>query len=385
MIRIALLIFLVVELITSFTLAHGANRLYFLVTIDTETSIRRGPDGWYPTSIEKEILGQRSEGTYGIPLMMDILDKHNMKATFFVDTSLGSYYPEDQVGRVVADIKRRGHDVQLHIHPEFLCFQPCNKTDRSCFETCVKETYFFRGNSYDNQLKLIREGAERIATWSGQYPVAFRAGKVDADEVTLRVLRDLHIPIDSDLHLPSDPLHEMLPINKVSEHEGVIELPEFTYRENIVLAGRYAHLDLESSTLEEQKRLITAAIENDVRTIVLLLHSHSFCREAVGCPLTENVERFDSLLSYVRTMENVTPITMNDFLTRYRADKTAFVGSGYIPEIGYVLLLKRSFLRFDRQWQYRVFAVANVTAVVLFGGAAVVAIVRLVRRRRKPS
>jgi len=362
--------------------SDAAKRLHFIITIDTETWTQRGPDGWYPTSLETDILGEVGGKAYGISLMMDLLEKRGMKATFFVNAFLGSYYPEDRIQAFVTEILNRGHDVQLHPHVEFMCFQSCEESDRACLRKCTKEQSFLSGNSYENQREIISEAAENLTRWTGQYPVAFRSGGLDADEVTIQVLRDLNIAIDSSLNLPSHELHSVFPLNKVSERDGVIEVPEFTYNEDVLVTNRYAYLDIDYSTLEEHKALINSALENDVRTAVLVMHSFSFCSEVLGCPDTATIDRFDKLLSYIEASGNIEVVTMGAFLERYRADPARFVGSGYVPKIGYFMILEKSFRKFGEKWEYTLFASANVAAVVIAVGVVLFVLLRRTRRRQ---
>ena len=84
-----------------------------IVTIDTE-----GHDGKDP--ISKLILGQTEKGRYGIEYIMDILDEFDVKALFFVDFAEAWDYGEEKVRNVVDIIKKRGHHVGVHIHPDHM-------------------------------------------------------------------------------------------------------------------------------------------------------------------------------------------------------------------------------------------------------------------------
>ena len=347
------------------------SRTYFLVTVDVETSAGCGYNGCFPGPIEDRILGKRGDSYYGISLMMDILDKHGMKATFFVNAYLDSYYPEDEVREIVRNIVERGHDVQLHTHEEFRCFATCEPENIVCWQRCTKEESFLSGNTVDNQVTILEEGARNIEKWSGRYPIAFRGGGFDADFNTLKALEILNIPVDSSLSRPSHTLASVYPINKVGEHEGVIEVPLFNYKEDLIVAKPYRHLDIESTTLLEFRKLLGDAIENDVRTVVLLMHSFSFCRSGFGCPIQQNIERFDNLLAHIGAMPQVEVITFTNFYDIYQEQPERFLGEDKVPSTNYFHTLHRSFVRFDQGIKNKIFLLTNIT---IFIGLALVMI-----------
>lgn len=340
-------------------------KTFFFITVDTETSAGCTSSGCYPESIADRILGQRGNKYYGIPLMMDILDKHGMKGTFFVNAYLDSHYPESDVEKVVRQIVDREHDVQLHTHEEFRCFSFCDTKDIDCWHRCTRKQSFLSGNTLENQIAIIGEGARNIEKWSGRYPIAFRGGGFDADVNTLKALRALNIPVDSSLSNPGHQLATRLPINKVEEYEGIVEVPLFNYTEDLILKRSLRHLDIESNTLLEQKYLLNEAVNNGVRTVVLMMHSFSFCRPGYGCPIEENIQRFDNLLAYIKAVPDIKVITFKEFWDRYQANAESFLGTGYIPSTNYFHTLHRSLVRFDQGVKNKLFFLGNVAFVIV--------------------
>ena len=357
-------------------------KTFFFVTIDTETSAGCTRSGCNPESIADRILGQRGAKYYGVPLMMDILDKHGMKGTFFVNAYLDSHYPEADVENIVRQIVDRGHDVQLHTHEEFRCFSFCDTKDIDCWHRCTKKQSFLSGNTLENQIAIISEGARNIEKWSGSYPVAFRGGGFDADFNTLKALRALNIPVDSSLSNPGHQLATTLPINNVGEYEGIVEVPLFNYTEDLILKRSIRHLDIESNTLIEQKYLLNEAIKNGTRTVVLLMHSFSFCRPGYGCPIEENIERFDNLLAYIKTVPDIKVITFKEFWDRYQTNAESFLGEGNIPSTTYFHTLHRSFVRFDQGVKNKLFFLGNVVVLIALTLIMVLFVAKWFRLRR---
>lgn len=357
-------------------------KTYFFVTVDTETSAGCTRSGCFPESIADRILGQRGDKYYGIPLMMDILDRHGMKGTFFFNAYLDSHYPEADVEQVVRQIVDREHDVQLHTHEEFRCFSICGTKDIDCWHQCTKKQSYMSGNTLENQIAIIGEGARNIEKWSGRYPVAFRGGGFDADFNTLKALRALNIPVDSSLFNPGHQLATKLPVNNVGEYEGIVEVPLYNYTEDLILRKFPRILDIESNTLLEQKYLLNEAIKKGTRAVVLLMHSFSFCRPGYGCPIDSNIERFNNLLAYINTVPDIKVITFREFWDMYQEKPESFLGDSHIPRTNYFHTLHRSFIRFDQGVKNKLFLLGNVAAFMALASIMVFFAAKWFRLRR---
>ena len=98
---------------------------HLIITIDTETAAGCHGGVCQPVSIERRIWGKTPVGEYGIRMMMDILEAHEMQGTFFVNAFLADGHREAEVVLMVREIIERGHDVQFHAHEEFRCFRVC--------------------------------------------------------------------------------------------------------------------------------------------------------------------------------------------------------------------------------------------------------------------
>lgn len=340
-----------------------------LITIDTETSSGCTPAGCFPPPLDGRIYGLQDDRAYGIPLIMDLLESHGMRGTFFVNAYLDSWYPEAEVMAMVQSIVSRGHDVQMHTHAEFRCFRQCAPDDMDCRFRCSLRAGRLAGTSPENQLELMREGARNIERWSGRYPVAFRAGALQADVGTLKALKELGIGIDSSLSGPHHELAAVLPVNQLALYEGVLEVPLLAYEENLLVTRRVRFLDQESAILAEQVSLLDQAARTGVGAVPLLMHSFSFCDPAIACPIQENIERFDALLEYIaRHPDRFQVMTVRDFWAAYQRDPQAYLGapSSRLPEISYWLTLRRSLVRFNHGWMNVVFLLGNLLVVVVF-------------------
>jgi hypothetical protein len=142
------------------------------------------------------MMGQYRNKSYGLPLICEILARHDLKATFFVEPfndELGYPGQTEPVCRFLID---QGQDVQLHVHPNHVHYglhldgKPHAQTD------------YMANLPPDWQREMLIEGAERILRWTGKSPIAFRAGNMGASEQTLSIMPDAGLWIDSSYSFP---------------------------------------------------------------------------------------------------------------------------------------------------------------------------------------
>lgn len=142
------------------------------------------------------MMGKYGSKQLGVPLICDILERSNLKATFFLEpfnAELGYPGETEPVARFLVD---KGHDVQLHIHPNHVHFGlrqaglPHQRTDQMA------------DLDRERQLEFIKAGADLLESWTGRRPIAFRAGNMGASEMTLLALADAGLWIDSSYTFP---------------------------------------------------------------------------------------------------------------------------------------------------------------------------------------
>lgn len=168
------------------------------ITIDTEYSAgmaeREGTD-CRAANFARSIMGRTQDGDAGISYQMDIFDRHGLKAVFFVDPMPALLWGVEAIADIVQPIIRRGHDVQLHLHTEWLALSgkknPLgNRHGHNMRDFTLEEQYSLLDYA---QSVLMEAGAPR--------PIAFRAGNYGANDDTLRALARLGIAYDSS-HCP---------------------------------------------------------------------------------------------------------------------------------------------------------------------------------------
>jgi peptidoglycan/xylan/chitin deacetylase (PgdA/CDA1 family) len=161
-----------------------------LITVDTEYSAAYFEMG-RRANFDISVLGRTAEGTSGLPYQLDVLDRYGLKAVFFVDPMPALIWGDEAISDVTRMILDRGHDVQLHLHTEWLALAgKANPLGRRT-GTNIKDF------SLDDQRTLISVAADLLMAAGAPRPVAFRAGNYGANDDTLRALAELGIAYDS--------------------------------------------------------------------------------------------------------------------------------------------------------------------------------------------
>lgn len=196
------------------------------ITIDTEYSagmvVQQGTD-CRAENFARAIACETPSGPVGIGYQLDRFDRHGLKAVFFVDPMPALVWGVAAIADVVGPIVARGHDVQLHLHTEWLEFAGSANPLGTRTGTHIKDFAF------DEQCRLLAYARDTLIAAGAPAPIAFRAGNYGANDDTLRALAEIGLAYDTS-HCPgiagSDcaiglGADDRLPV----ERYGVIEVP----------------------------------------------------------------------------------------------------------------------------------------------------------------
>jgi len=234
-----------------------------IITIDTEVGekAKHVKDGF-----EKFILGKISSYYYGVPKIVEILDRFGFKAEFFVDVYEYKFFGEEKYKNLCSFLHEKGHGVQLHTHPSY-AYDP-NRINM--YEYSLEE-----------QSKIISEGKELIEKWIGKSPIAHRAGNYGADNNTLIALKENDVKIDSSFFYKHKNCKiQLSTINDPILYDGVLEVPITVIKRYpkflsipIPIRANLVKLDINWLSYQELKEGLQK-IKSEC--IIFFLHSSSF-------------------------------------------------------------------------------------------------------------
>ena len=162
-----------------------------LITTDTELSASRQRGGMRTrANFDSSILGRTPAGDFGIGWQMDRLEQHGLTGAFFVDPLPALVLGHQVIADIVGPIVARGHDVQLHLHTEWLEWAPQSPVGGRRGRNLAE----FSG---DDQRVLLDLARELLVAAGAPSPIAFRAGNYGANDTTLAVLAELGFRYDT--------------------------------------------------------------------------------------------------------------------------------------------------------------------------------------------
>lgn len=271
-----------------------------LLTIDTELTRRHhAQDGGWRENFQRSYHAAGA----GVPYQLEVLQRHGLKACFFVDPMPACVYGLDPIKQMVEPIIAAGQEVQLHVH-SFWRDLARGRGDDACFE--------LTGFAYLDQLDLIESARDLLIAAGAPRPTAFRAGSYAADMNTLAALAALGIRYDSS-HNGAEPMSH-LPFDRElvdpAEHDGVIEIPISQIRRP---DGGLRPLQICALSSQEMRAALwhAAGQRHNVATIVC----HSFeLASRDGRRVNRLVRsRFDTLCAFLAAHKAILPTA--DFRT----------------------------------------------------------------------
>jgi glycosyltransferase involved in cell wall biosynthesis len=260
------------------SVAMSAGKTRVFITVDVECAEERIVRGRVqpPMGYDLRMWGrfENLDREVGLPLLMEELEAYGLRATFFVEPLGASYFGMDGLGEVVRAIDRRGHDVQLHLHP-------VQKLVDWHARGMARPSDDMADYTVEEQEALLREGCARLEQ-AGARPgslLAFRAGNFGASNETWEALRRAGMVLSSSydpgyFDVSCRMRHPDARVGLFPACPGVWELPITCIREP---SGKLRHLQITAVSVPEMELALAQYHAMGVREVTLVTHSFEMC------------------------------------------------------------------------------------------------------------
>jgi peptidoglycan/xylan/chitin deacetylase (PgdA/CDA1 family) len=202
----------------------------------------------------------------GVPRLLDLFDKHGVKATSFMVGTAVEKHPD-----LAREIVRRGHEAAAH-----------GRTWESTFQL-----------SRDAEKKNISDGAEIIERITGFHPVGWNANALRNSPNTLEILQELGFLYHIDDVSRDEPFINVLPNGTLVTVPYSVNLNDFQN----AFPGRYSPPSYEQVLKDQFDQLYE---EGDKRRRMMLICTHDRM-----CGMPAATRMLDRVLTYIRQKPGV--------------------------------------------------------------------------------
>ncbi|MGB0720869.1 MAG: polysaccharide deacetylase family protein [Gammaproteobacteria bacterium] len=267
-------------------------------TVDTETWC----NGWsdldarFPSAFGRYIHGHTRKGDYGIPLQMKILSDHGLTGVYFVEPLFAARFGIDPLAEVVGLVMEAGHEVQLHLHTEWV-----DEAHSDRLPEVAGKRQHLRLFDLDDQVQLLGEGRRLLMEAGARAPNAFRAGNYGFNNDSLKALSRLGIRFDSSYNPASVAgVADVAPgrlLTQPEEIEGVIEHPVTVFRDRG--PGSLRNLQFTACSFAEIRHVLDSAEQAGWQSVVIVSHSFELLGRSKTAPDPWAVRRFERMCAYL--------------------------------------------------------------------------------------
>lgn len=247
------------------------------LTVDLEPSIAGAfidPD--CKPVLHEPVAGEIDGKSEALGFLIEILSRHCLTATFFVEVAHTRYFGDRAMGGYVERLLHAGQDVQLHLHPCWLSFResrlmPGKPLTDKCSEIGVAQL-----------AELIGEGASQIAAWTGTQPSGMRTGNFSAAKSVFEAMWQAGLRYSSNICLAVErpPEPELALTGGIHHVAGIRELPVTCFVDfGPIGRGRLRPMQVTALTAREQINLLRAAHECGNPVVVIVTHPFEFIKK----------------------------------------------------------------------------------------------------------
>jgi len=266
--------------------SRGAAVLNVFLTVDTEYWPRVAvPDERaVRAAVRRDVLGLTGQGEFGVRHQMAVLNEHGLRGVFLVEALSACVTGIGTLRAVVDVIRDGGHEVQLHVHPEWLRRIRDDGIPSPPRRRVPSSLPPFRGPgmkdySLAEQSAMISRSLANLAAAGVEGVRAFRAGGYGANLDTLEALADNAVAFDTSYNVPwlGVTCEMELPrrLHQATWLNGVVEVPVTHFAD---YPGHVRHAELCACSFGELCRALEQAWRRGWRSFVIVSHSFELVR-----------------------------------------------------------------------------------------------------------
>jgi hypothetical protein len=273
-------------------------RMNVFFTIDVEVWC----GGWsdldrnFPGHFAKYVYGRTPRGAFGLPFILQRLREAGLSATCFTEPLFAARFGIGPLREIVGLIVEHGHDVQLHMHTEWVdeSITPLLPTPSS------RKRQFMRHFSAEEQATLIAKGSELLQEAGAPRPRTFRAGSFGFNRDTLAALLSNGIQVDASYNEcalgPTSGMPVRSPLRQPTLVDGVFEYPMSVFRDG---TGRLRHAQVGACSFEEMRDALVAAADQGWSDFVILFHNFELLKRDQTLADRIAIRRFERLCDFL--------------------------------------------------------------------------------------
>lgn len=269
-------------------------------TVDTEIIWRHHVAGH-----DVDTLFARSfePGGVGVSYQLGLLQRHGLKATYFVDPMPALVYGLDPFKRLIETILAAGQEVQLHLHPNWIGAKAGDNGNASGPANINELTL-------DEQRDLLGGARDLLVAAGAPVPIAFRGGNYGANDDTLTALVDLAFQYDTSHNGAAHPWPSAITLAESQiapiEHQGIIEVPVTLIED---APGRMRHFQICALSAAEMRAALDHATDNDHAALTIVNHGFELANRNGTAPNAVHVSRFEALCAMLADRRDALPTT----------------------------------------------------------------------------
>lgn len=243
--------------------------VFFTVDVEIWCGDWRSLSARFADAFRRYVYGPTPAGDFGLPYQLRVLNDHGLSGVFFVEPLFAGRFGLPPLAEIVGLIRDAGHEVQLHLHPEWV-----DEAVVPLLSTAGGKRWHLRQFSLDDQRRLIAAGRE-LLTGAGAPPVnTFRAGSFGFNADTLVALAHHGFTFDSSYNAsafgPESGVMPGLLLCEPIQWQGVCEYPLTVFRDG---TPALRPVQVGACSFRELEGLLWRALEARRRAFVILSHN----------------------------------------------------------------------------------------------------------------